>query len=143
MIVAAHVATGAVAGAIARTPLRASLVGPALHLVCDRVPHRDNADRRFELASGIAGVSLLAAGRGPMDPATLGAVAACAPDLEHLFRFLRIGGSKLFHRNRSWHRSGPLPVEIQLVLAGAIIGSLARRRRCGVASNADAYRVKL
>jgi hypothetical protein len=49
------------------------------------MPHEDIADCRFEIGSGIAGVPLLAALRGPLDPAVSDALAASSPDLEHVF----------------------------------------------------------
>ena len=123
MIVALHVATGAAAGAASGSRLAALLAGPILHLVGDRVPHQDIRSRRFEIRSGLAGLALLAVRRGPLDPATLGAAACSAPDLEHVLPFLRPGGHKLFHHG--WHRSGRFPAELQLLLAGAILGALA------------------
>jgi hypothetical protein len=129
VIVSLHVATGAAAGAVAGSRLRALLLGPALHLAGDRVPHRDIPNRRFEIGSGIASIALLAARRGPLDPATLGAIAASAPDLEHVFPSLRPHGKKLFHGSRGWHRSGAFPAELQLLLAGTILGLLLAPRR--------------
>jgi len=129
MIVSLHVASGAAAGALARSRLRALLLGPLLHLAGDRVPHQDIASRRFEIASGAASALLLAATRGPFDAATLGAVAASAPDLEHVFPGLRPRGQKLFHGRRGWHRSGGLSTSAQLLLAGVIVGTLLRRPR--------------
>ena len=94
------------------------------------MPHEDIPDRRFEIGSGIAGVLLLAAVRGPLDPAVSGALAASSPDLEHVLRLPRPGGRKLFpsHRLRGWHRSGGVSAPAQLVLAGFLIGLLLRRR---------------
>jgi hypothetical protein len=129
MIVSLHVATGAAAGALVRSRGRALLVGPLLHLAGDRVPHQDIGSRRFEIASGAASVLLLAARRGLFDAATVGAVAASAPDLEHVFPSLRPGGRKLFHGRHGWHRSGGLSTAAQLLLAGAILGSLVGRRQ--------------
>ena len=88
MIVALHVATGAAAGAASGSRLRAILLGPVLHIAGDRVPHRDFRSRPFEIASGLAGILLLAVRRGLLDPATLGAAASSAPDLEHVLPFL-------------------------------------------------------
>jgi hypothetical protein len=51
-------------------------------------------------------------------------VAACAPDLEHIVRLPRPGGSKLFHGSRGWHRSGGLSTRSQLLLAGLLLGRL-------------------
>jgi hypothetical protein len=127
LIVSLHVASGAAAGALARSRRRAVLIGPFLHVAGDRVPHEDIPSRRFEIASGVASVILLAARRGPFDAATLGAIAASAPDLEHVFPSLRPRGQKLFHARGSWHRSGGLSTAAQLVLAGAILGSLLGR----------------
>jgi hypothetical protein len=123
VIVSLHVATGAAAGAASGSRLAALLLGPILHVAGDRLPHRDIVSRRFEIGSGLASLALLAARRGLLDPATLGAGACSAPDLEHLLPFLRPGGRKLFH-GRGWHRSGRFSVELQLLLAGAILGAL-------------------
>jgi hypothetical protein len=128
MIVSLHVASGAAAGALVRSRRTALAIGPVLHLAADRVPHEDIASRRFEIASGAASVLLLAVSRGPFDVATLGAVAASAPDLEHVFPSLRPRGQKLFHGRRGWHRSGGLSATAQLLVAGAILGALLRRR---------------
>src|SRR5262245_17205881 len=75
-------------------------VGPPLHLACDRVPHEDILNRRFEIRRGLFGVALLALSRGPFDPATLGAGAASAPDLEHVFPQLRARPQALSRRSR-------------------------------------------
>jgi hypothetical protein len=129
VIVSLHVATGAAAGAASGSRLTALLLGPMLHLAGDRLPHRDIASRRFEIGSGLACLALLAARRGPLDPATFGAAASSAPDLEHILPFLRPGGRKLFHGRRGWHRSGRFPAQLQLLLAGAIVGALVAPRR--------------
>jgi hypothetical protein len=129
MIVSLHVATGAALGALTRSRLAALALGPPLHLACDRVPHQDIHSQRFEIGSGIFVLSLLGLTRGPLDPAVLGAAAACAPDLEHVFPRLRPRGRKLFHGARGWHRSGGLRTDAQLLLAGAIVGSLLRPPR--------------
>ena len=131
MIVSLHVATGAAAGALAGSRRRALLVGPFLHLLGDRVPHQDIGSRRFEITSGAASLVLLAACRGVFDPATLGAAAASAPDLEHVLPILRPHGQKLFHGRRGWHRSGRLSAPAQLLIAGATIGSLLTCGRHG------------
>ena len=94
------------------------------------MPHEDIHSHRFELLSGIGAMLLLAARRGPLDAATLGALAAAAPDLEHRFRLPRPGGRKLFpsHRFHEWHRSGGVPAWLQLVVAGLVLGALAASR---------------
>lgn len=130
VIVSLHVASGAVAGALAPSRVAAVGLGVVLHLLGDGVPHQDIASRRFELACGVGGIGSLAALRGPLDRATLGAVAAAIPDVEHVLRLPRPGGRKLFpsHRVRGWHRAGGLPAAAQLVAAGVLLGALLRPR---------------
>jgi hypothetical protein len=131
MIVSLHVASGGVAGAIAGSPGRAVLLGLLTHAAGDRMPHQDIPDRRFELWSGVLALLALAARRGTLDGATLGAAAGSAPDLEHLLRLPRPGGRKLFpsHRIRGWHRSGGASAALQLLAAGALLGLLLGPRR--------------
>jgi hypothetical protein len=128
VIVSLHVATGAALGALSGSRLAALALGPPLHLACDRVPHEDIADRRFEIRSGLFALALLALSRGPLDPATLGGCSASAPDLEHIFKRLRPYGRKLFHGRRGWHRSGRFRADVQLALAGVILGLLLKRQ---------------
>jgi hypothetical protein len=129
VIVSLHVATGAAAGALAGSRLAAAVLGPVVHLGGDLTPHRDIPSTRFEVASGVGAVLLLAARRGPLDPATIGAVAAAVEDLEHVLPLPRPGGRKLFpsHRNQNWHKRGGLPAWVQVVAAGVIIGVLLRQ----------------
>jgi hypothetical protein len=128
VIVSLHVASGAAAGAASGSRLTAILLGPILHLAGDRLPHQDIGSRRFEISSGLACLALLAGRRGLLDPATLGAAASSAPDLEHVVPLMRPHGRNLFHGRRGWHRSGRFPTEIQLLLAGAIVGALIAQR---------------
>ena len=130
MIVSLHVASGAAAGALSDSRLAAFALGPVLHLAGDVMPHEDIPSTAFELASGVGAVLLLAARRGPLDPAVVGAVAASAEDLEHVLRLPRPGGRKLFpsHRHEDWHNRGGVPAWVQLLAAGAIIGALLARR---------------
>jgi hypothetical protein len=127
VVVSLHVATGGLAGLLAGSRSRALLLGPALHVAADRVPHQDVASRRFEIVSGSICLALLAARRGPLDPVTLGAAASSAPDLEHIVPWLRPRGKKLFHRRRGSHAGG-VPASLQLLLAGAIVGFLLGAR---------------
>jgi hypothetical protein len=129
LIVALHVATGAAAGAASKSRLAALLLGPVLHLAGDCLPHEDFHSTRLEIGTGLAGILLLAARRGPLDPATLGAAASSAPDLEHILPFLRPGRRKLFHDRLGWHREGPFPAYVQLLLAGGILAALVAPRR--------------
>lgn len=136
MIVSLHVATGAAAGAASRSRLTAILLGPMLHLAGDRVPHQDIGSRRFEISSGLVCLALLAGRRGPLDPATLGAASSSAPDLEHVIPLLRPYGRKLFHDRHGWHRSGRFSTDLQLLLAGVIVGVLITPRRQASAPSA-------
>jgi hypothetical protein len=126
VIVSLHVATGGVAGALARSRSSALLLGLATHAAGDRMPHQDIPNRQFELRSGIATMVALAARHGPFDKVTIAAVAGAAPDIEHLVRLPRPGGRKLFpsHRIRGWHRSGGVPSWAQLLAAGVALGLL-------------------
>jgi hypothetical protein len=136
MISSLHVATGAAAGALLGSRRAAFVVGPLLHVAGDRMPHHDIGWRKFELWTSIGGVVALGIARGPLDPATIGAFASAVPDAEHVIRFPRPGGKKLFpsHRFSGWHRPGGVPAGVQVVAAGAILGGLvaaglARSRR--------------
>jgi hypothetical protein len=130
VIVALHVATGALGGALAGSRWRAVALGPLLHFAGDVTPHYDIASRNFEQWSGVAALALVAVTRGPLDPATIGAAAASAPDLEHVLPVPRLGGRKLFpsHRIRGLHRAGGLSTAVQLLAAGAILGAVVGPR---------------
>jgi hypothetical protein len=128
VIVSLHVATGAALGAVLRSRPLALLLGPPLHVAGDRVPHEDIPDRSFEIGSGLVALALLAARRGPLDPAVVGGAAASMPDLEHIVPWLRLRGEKVFHRGRGRHGVG-ISAERQLLLAGTVVGLLLARRR--------------
>lgn len=124
MIVTLHVATGAAAGALLGSRKKAVAAGLVLHALGDHMPHHDINSQRFEIGSGLAAVCALALRYGPTSPAVFGAVAASAPDIEHVVSLPRPGGRKLFpsHRVEGWHRAGGVPAWAQLVAAGAILG---------------------
>jgi hypothetical protein len=130
MIVAAHVASGALAGVVASSRRTAVVLGVVLHALADRTPHEDTGSVRFEIVTGLAGVMALALARGPLDKATVGAAVAAAPDLEHVLRLPRPGGRKLFptHRFEGWHRSGGVSTTVQLLASGALLGALLGTR---------------
>ena len=119
-----HVATGAAAGALLGSRKQALAAGVVLHALGDHMPHHDINSRRFEIGSGLAAVGALALRYGPTSPAVVGALAASAPDIEHVLPFPRPGGRKLFpsHRFEGWHRAGGVPAWAQLVAAGTILG---------------------
>jgi hypothetical protein len=124
MIVSLHVTTGAAVGAGAPSRAWAVPLGMLAHVAGDRMPHDDIPNRRFELWSGVTALLALAVRHGPLDRVTIGAVAASAPDLEHLVRLPRPGGRKLFpsHRFWGWHRAGGVPTWAQLLAAGVLLG---------------------
>jgi hypothetical protein len=119
-----HIATGAAGGAVVRSRVGAVVLGPVLHFAADRIPHQDVASRGFEVRCGVLGVLALAAVRGPFHPATVGAIASAAPDLEHVLPLPRPGGRKVFpsHRSAGSHRPDGVRVSVQLVVAGLLLG---------------------
>ena len=131
MIVSLHMATGAAVGHALGSRLGALVLGPLVHVLGDRMPHDDVGSRPFEFASGTATVVLLALARGPLDPATLGALSASAPDLEHVLPFRARGASKLFpsHRFERWHRAGGVSVPLQLAATGLLLAIVVASRR--------------
>ena len=130
MIVSLHVATGAAGGALTRSRPAAIVLGLVLHALGDRMPHQDIRSRRFEIRSGVACALALVARYGPLSPVTIGALAASAPDIEHVVRLPRPGGRKLFpsHRIPGWHQAGGVPAWAQLLAAGTILGLVLARR---------------
>jgi hypothetical protein len=130
MIVSLHVASGAAAGVLLESRVGALAAGPVLHVLGDRVPHHDIPSRRFETWTGVGALALVALRHGPLGAATLGAVAASIPDVEHVLRLPRPGGRKLFpsHRVLGWHREGGVPAWTQLLAAGLLLGFVLTRR---------------
>ena len=126
MIVSLHVATGGLGGAVLGSRLGALALGPILHLLGDLMPHEDIDSRGFEALTGSALLGALALRHGPTSPLTIGAAAASAPDVEHVFR----SGRELFpsHAVDGWHRSGDVPAWTQLVAAATIGIALLRLR---------------
>jgi len=102
-------------------------LGPVLHALGDAIPHRDIPSRAFETGSGVACALALLVRYGPLSPVSIGALAASAPDLEHVLP--RLGERELFpgHRFEGWHREGGVPAWAQLAVAGTILALLLRR----------------
>jgi hypothetical protein len=130
VIVSLHVATGALAGAAARSRVGAVALGPFVHALGDLTPHQDFPSTAFEAATGGLGVLLLARRYGSLHPVTVGAVAASVWDIEHVLRPARRGRRKLFptHRYARWHKRGGLPARLQLAAAAGILALLLLRR---------------
>ena len=131
VIVAMHVATGAAAGAAVGSRGEAAVLGLVLHALGDAVPHRDFESLRFEAATGLGLLALLALRRGVTDPAVIGGALSAAPDLEHVVPHPGHDGPKLFpsHRIESWHREGGISAPLQLLLSVVIVALLVLRRK--------------
>lgn len=126
-MVAFHAASGAAAGWVSSSRLLALASGPVLHVGADQVPHRHPRHEAVEVGSGLVALGLLVRRRGLFDAATVGALAAVAPDFEHLVP-QRLRPRKLFHRLPGRDRVGRrgLSVATQLVLSAAILAPMLR-----------------
>jgi len=131
MIVAMHVASGALAGALAGDRAAAAVIGVALHAAGDAVPHEDFESLGLETGLGLALLAALAIRRGFTDPAVIGAAFSAAPDLEHVIPHPGHERPKLFpsHRLDGWHRRGGLSAPLQLAAALVIVGALVLRTK--------------
>jgi hypothetical protein len=131
MIVAMHVASGALAGALTGDRAAAAVAGVALHAVGDAVPHDDFGSLEVETGLGLALLAALAIRRGLSDPAVIGAAFSAAPDLEHVLPRPGHERPKLFpsHRLDGWHRGGGLSAPLQLAAAAVIVGALCLQRK--------------
>jgi hypothetical protein len=131
MIVAMHVATGALAGALAGDRAAAAVAGVAIHAAGDAVPHEDFESLQLETGLGLALLAALAIRRGFTDPAVIGAAFSAAPDLEHVIPHPGHERPKLFpsHRLDGWHRGGGISAPLQLAAALAIVGALVLRKK--------------
>jgi hypothetical protein len=130
MIASLHVASGAVAGALASSRRQAAVAAPLLHLVLDLVPHDDIPSHRFELLTAGGALAALALAYGPLDRVTIGAALSAAPDLEHLRRFPRPRGRKLFpsHWFAARHQGPRVPVWFQLAAAAGLLRLVLGRK---------------
>jgi hypothetical protein len=126
-----HVATGALAGALAGDRAAAAAAGIALHAAGDAIPHEDFESLQLETGLGLALLALLALRRGFTDPAVVGAASSAAPDIEHVIPHPGHELPKLFpsHRLDGWHRSGGISAPAQLVASVVIVGALVLSRK--------------
>jgi hypothetical protein len=131
VIVAAHVATGALLGAATDDRAVAAIGGLALHAAGDAVPHEDFESLRLETGLGLGLLAALAIRRGFTDPAVVGAAFSAAPDLEHVIPRPGHDRPKLFpsHRLDGWHHGGGIPAPLQLAAALVIVGALCLRAK--------------
>ncbi|HEV2640551.1 MAG TPA: hypothetical protein VGX23_35820 [Actinocrinis sp.] len=91
MLVTNHVLSGAVIGALARSPLLAFPLGFASHLVLDAAPHWGQLESRKKflqvaVADGLTGLAVMAAATAAAEPrrraaVVAGMVGAALPDL--------------------------------------------------------------
>ena len=104
MMVLVHGAVGAACGIVLRRRLPTIAVALLSHYALDAIGHDEPLDESGDLSPGVLaadaallGLALLAtaARRGIASPETLGAVAACVPDVEPLLR-----------RRLKWPRGG-------------------------------------
>jgi hypothetical protein len=131
VIVAMHVATGALAGALTGDRAAAAAAGLALHAAGDAIPHEDFDSLQLETGLGLVLLGLLALRRGFTDPAVVGAAFSAAPDVEHVIPHPGHGLPKLFpsHRLDGWHRSGGISAPLQLVASVVIVAALVLGRK--------------
>lgn len=129
MIVAMHVATGALAGALMGDRAAAAAAGLALHAAGDAIPHEDFESLQLETGLGLALLALMALRRGFTDPAVVGGAFSAAPDLEHVIPHPGHDLPKLFpsHRLDGWHRRGGISAPLQLIASLVIVGALVRK----------------
>jgi len=124
VIVALHAATGAATGSLIQSRRGAIVLGPVLHVLSDRIPHRHPRNSVWEFVTGIIAVGAVANRRGFRDPATVGSLAAVLPDVEHIVPMLRHRRMKVFHARRRRQGTRRLSVRTQLLLAALILGPL-------------------
>ncbi len=91
------------------------------------MPHEDIPSRWFELGSGVAALALVAARRGPLDPATVGAAASAGARPRAPACPLPRG---LFpsHRWARFHHAGGVTARAQLLAAAALLALVLARR---------------
>jgi hypothetical protein len=130
LIVAMHVATGALFGAATGDRAAAAVGGLALHAAGDAVPHEDFESLSLETGLGVALLAALAIRRGFTDPAVIGAAFSAAPDLEHVIPRPGHDRPKLFpsHRIEGWHHRGGISASLQLGASLVIVGALCLRK---------------
>lgn len=147
VIVALHVAAGAATGALTRSRVAAVTLGPLLHVASDCVPHRHPASSELEVLAGIFVFGVVTGSRGALSAATLGAVAAAFPDLEHVVPALRARGAKVFHRLPGGDRddatgvSARTQVALAVMLLAPVLCGRPNRKRRGLAGRVAAHGV--
>lgn len=133
MCLFAHVAAGAIAGALSPTPLAASLLGLASHVALDVVPHRDIDRMRYEILLAALAIAAIALGGALSLNVTLGIAFAIAPDGENLlWKLGRIrDDQKIFPGHRRFLPHGMVTgrgsIVLQVAGSAAVIAFLIRR----------------
>lgn len=105
---------------------RCAALGRPPRLLGDVFPRGGTGSRWFEAASGVVTLLAFAPPSVPLDPVTIGAASAAAPDVEHVLSLPRPGGGPLFptHRWKRLHHAGRRPGAAQFVLAYLLLAGL-------------------
>ena len=128
-----HAAAGALAGALAPSPVAAPFFALASHVLLDVIPHYDIARMRFELILGAVAIAVIALA-GALDLKTaLGISFGLLPDLENLLWKLGVirDDQKIFpgHRRFLPHGAvlGASNLFVQAAFSAAAVAFLIRR----------------
>jgi hypothetical protein len=128
-----HVAAGALAGALAPSPVAAPLFALGSHVLLDILPHHDIERMRWELLLAAAAVAAIALGGALELKVGLGIAFGILPDLENLF--WKLGAirddQKIFpgHRTLIPHGAylGVSNLFVQAAFSAAVVLLLIRR----------------
>jgi hypothetical protein len=129
----AHIAAGAIVGALSPTPYAAPFFGLASHVVLDVIPHRDIDRMRYELILAVLAIAAIALGGALSMKVSLGIAFALIPDIENLL--WKLGAirddQKVFpgHRRFLPHGAvaGKSSIGLQMAVSVAVIAFLIRR----------------
>jgi hypothetical protein len=126
----AHAAAGAAIAGSSRSRTRGIATAFAAHALLD-LPRHEDLEMREEGILTVTTIGLCAALFGLRSREFWGAFACSSPDLEHVFRPNRQAFFPT-HRFKRLHGLLPTPratAPLQVVLAGATLAVIARRRR--------------
>ena len=133
MCLFAHVAAGAIAGALSPTLYAAPLFGLASHVVLDIMPHHDIDRMRYELLLAALAIAAIALGGALGLKVSLGIAFALIPDIENLLWKLGLirDDQKVFPGHRKYIPHGMVlgrsNVGLQMAVSAAVIAILIRR----------------
>jgi hypothetical protein len=129
----AHIAAGAIVGALSPTPYAASFFGLASHVVLDIIPHRDIDRMRYELILAAVAIAAIVIGGALTLNVSLGIAFALVPDVENLL--WKLGAirddQKVFPGHRRFLPHGAVAgrssIGFQMAVSAAAIAFLIRR----------------